>query len=180
MGSEMCIRDSRGSRPGSTPSLKITATKASQWSVGTCYASIDWAERGARIDAVFVRRSNDGRVAYALLDVDFAEYGLVEITLRLGVPEPNVHAEVGAMSEERALVEVPPELIVRLAREGAAFSERGGHPAAAKLKDLEKLFGSLEVRDDTPTVLWGDEEPPAAEGKSSFFSSIARRLGMGG
>lgn len=175
-------RQSRGSRRVvglNTGSASLD--EASSWPVGECYLSSNWHERGAEVHAGFTRIHADGRRAAAFFEIDLAKKGVVGCVAKAGLSDANIQGElVRRSSDERPMLVMEPELVVKLVEAAAAWgASHGGSLPPAYANGL-KLFGSVKGADSPHEIRCGTEEdpappPPAAEG---MFSAFKRRLGL--
>jgi hypothetical protein len=168
-------RSTRGSRPGQGG--KVDLGTALRWSPGECYLSSNWPEQGARVQAVFTRRSPAGRVALAFFDVDLGERGVVQAEARMA-SDLEVQGLLAQLSQSgMAMVAREPALVVKLVRAGVAHGTSTGHEAPASYARIARLFGDVDPARATDEIRVGtvpSSTPPPA--KPGVLDAIKRRL----
>lgn len=173
---------SRGSRKPVGTRGTVALDEAVDWPVSECWIGEPWHETGARVHAVFTRRHDDGRVAIAAFEVDLADQGVIEARATAGVSEGAVQGEVARRSEEHAMVEASPSLVVTLVDAARRHGSSRGHAQPADLDRVTILFGDIEADDARHGIRCGspdapEEAPPARPG---ILATLKRRLGLGG
>jgi len=175
-------RESRGSRRvvgAKTGSASVE--EAATWPVGECYVSSNWHERGAHVHAGFTRTHADGRRAAAFFEIDLAERGVIGCAAKMGLAEASIQGElVRRSSDEKPMLAIEPELVVKLVKAGAAWgAQRGGSLPPAYEKGL-RLFGTVDGATCPHEIRCGTEEDPAPAPAPTggMFASFKRRLGL--
>lgn len=166
-------RRSRGSRPGpQAPSLErrgLPAAECAGWPLGECYLSHHWHEHGPRVQAVFTRMHQDGRVAAVFCGIDLRSEGIVDVMYRAPVTAEGVLGEVARRSEEAGEEPIQVDDALRVAKVIEAGLQLGSD--AEGVADVRALLGDLDTRACPDVVLTG-EPPPAPEKKKSLFSML--------
>ncbi len=164
-------RSTRGSRAAPGGSARVNMDKALRWPTGECYLSESWYDQGARVAAIFTRRSRSGRVVVGVFDVDLAERGVLEAGLRGGLSDVDVHAELARLSGEgTAMVAREPALVAKLVTEAWAFADERRVQQAHNYAKVARIFAGVDPADASETILVGTEPPPPEK------RSIGQRL----
>ena len=156
---------------------------AARWPVWECYASDNWHEQGAHVHACFTRRHDDGTIAAAFFELDLEQRGVLEVVARGQATPSEVNAGLARRSaEERAMVVVDSDLVVKLVETAAALGEANGHPQPDNLARASKLFGSVSSSRCKQEILTGPpgSQPPKSSATGGWFSGLKRSLGLGG
>ena len=175
-------RASRGSRKVLGASVgSADIEEAVFWPVGECYVSSNWYERGAHVHAGFTRVHEDGRHAAAFFEVDLADAGVIACVAKAGLAEANVQGElVRRSSEDRPMLVIEPELVVKLVEAGAAWGAKRGSKLPPAYDKGQRLFGDVRGADSPHEILCGTEDDPAADPvvEAGMFAAFKRRLGL--
>ena len=174
-------RTTRGSRPG-PGGAPVDPGVALRWPVGECYLSDNWPDQGARVAAVFTRRSRGGRVAIALFDVDLAEEGVVAADLRAG-SDFDLQSIVSRLSiDGRSMVVREPSLVVKLVRAGAEHGRSLGHAPHGAYARCSRVFGDVDPAKASDEIKVGTEpsaNPPPKPAGEGLFARLRRKV-LGG
>ena len=175
------IQTSRGSRNVMGASADAVR-QSGGWPMWEAWASEDWYERGAHAHVCFSRKHDDGRIAAAFFELDLAERGVVDATARTDATVQAVRIELGRRSEDgKAMVEVEPDLVVKLVDSARAWGEKQGHTVPSGFQRARGVFGSASGRHCDHDIRCGSHDPeeaPAASQKAGWFSKLKRAVGL--
>ena len=166
-------RKTRGSRPApagvAVERRGLSAAECSTWPVGECFLSQNWHEHGPRVQAVFTRVHQDGRVAAVFCDVDLRREGVLDVLFRAPVTADGVLGEVARRSEANAEQPIQvddPLRVAKVIETGLALGS-----GADGVGELRALLGDVDTRACPDPILTGDP-PPVAPKKKSLFSML--------
>jgi hypothetical protein len=136
-------------------------TQAGRWPIGECYLTEGWHEDGAQVSAVFIRQSESGARAVALFDCDLAARGVLRAEARLAQDERELNTLLAMRSEQRALLSLEPELVVKLVLTAAAYGAANGSPPPETYKAAIALFGDVDPEACPITIPVGPASAPS-------------------
>ncbi len=172
---------SRGSRRVMGASADAVK-QAGTWPMWEAWATEDWYERGAHVHVCFSRKHDDGRIAAAFFELDLADKGILDATARTDATVQAVRMELGRRSgDEKAMVEVEPDLVVKLVDTAHHWGEKHGHPVPSSFQRARGVFGSTSGRHCDHEIRCGTHDPneaPAASGQDGWFSKLKQAVGL--
>jgi hypothetical protein len=153
-------------------SLEATTT----WPVGDCYLSENWHEHGARVHAIFTRRSGDGALAGAAFEVDLVHDGLVSARPLVGLTDGALQAELVRRADDHAMVTQDAAIVVKRVEVGIRLAESNGRRIPKDTDRAREIFGDVSS-DDCPHELYtGDDAAPEPPRKLGIITRALDKL----